>query len=276
MRMCSISGCGKPHVARGCCSAHYWRWSKYGDPLGGGRSRAHGASPCSVEGCTRPKKSHGLCQLHYWRLRTYGDPVGPGCGVVGCFRFAGAEGLCRLHLSRLRAWGNPETRPECAVEGCHRKATQARLCSMHYSRVKRRGTTGGPGAQRGDHPLCAPGHRWCRQCASELPMEEFRSRRSQCRACKAAEARASRYGISSSAYAAMLNRQNGCCAICGRRASDFERRLAVDHDHACCQGNRSCGSCVRGLLCGSCNDALGLVREDPHAIRGMLTYLGAT
>ncbi|TBG78586.1 hypothetical protein ELG76_04010 [Rhizobium leguminosarum] len=32
---CSISGCCEPHVARGYCNAHYRRFVKHGNPLGG-------------------------------------------------------------------------------------------------------------------------------------------------------------------------------------------------------------------------------------------------
>lgn len=35
-RLCSIPDCGKPHLARGWCNAHWLRWSRYGDPLAGG------------------------------------------------------------------------------------------------------------------------------------------------------------------------------------------------------------------------------------------------
>lgn len=35
-RICSIEGCGKPVIARGWCLAHYRRWQRYNDPLGGG------------------------------------------------------------------------------------------------------------------------------------------------------------------------------------------------------------------------------------------------
>lgn len=34
-RKCSVESCAKPHLARGYCSAHWERWRRYGDPLGG-------------------------------------------------------------------------------------------------------------------------------------------------------------------------------------------------------------------------------------------------
>lgn len=35
-RICSIDGCSRPHFGRGWCSAHWKRWVRHGDPLGGG------------------------------------------------------------------------------------------------------------------------------------------------------------------------------------------------------------------------------------------------
>lgn len=41
-RICSIPDCGKPRYLRGWCNAHYLRWRRHGDPLGGrtGRGKA--------------------------------------------------------------------------------------------------------------------------------------------------------------------------------------------------------------------------------------------
>jgi hypothetical protein len=58
------------------------------------------------------------------------------------------------------------------------------------------------------------------------------------------------------------------CDICGTSA-----HLHVDHDHACCDGKYSCGACVRGFLCTSCNNGLGRFRDDPALLRAAAEYL---
>lgn len=58
-----------------------------------------------------------------------------------------------------------------------------------------------------------------------------------------------RYGLTKEAYEAILAEQSGACA--GDGCTDVP--TDVDHDHECCPGPRSCGECVRGLLCSSCN-----------------------
>jgi hypothetical protein len=35
MSICKVQGCAKPAVRRGWCYAHYKRWRRHGDPLGG-------------------------------------------------------------------------------------------------------------------------------------------------------------------------------------------------------------------------------------------------
>lgn len=77
-----------------------------------------------------------------------------------------------------------------------------------------------------------------------------------------------KYKLTKQMYLDMLEQQNGVCAICLNPPN--RNWLAVDHDHACCPGIKSCGKCVRGLLCSSCNSFLGRVKEEP---KKLLEYL---
>jgi len=62
------------------------------------------------------------------------------------------------------------------------------------------------------------------------------------------------YGLSKKEYLTLLEEQNGCCALCGVHHSQLNKRLCVDHNHVT--------GVVRGLLCSSCNFALGLLKVD--------------
>lgn len=71
------------------------------------------------------------------------------------------------------------------------------------------------------------------------------------------------YNITLTEYNKMLESQNYVCAICYGTNETTGKDLFVDHDHSCCSGNRSCGECVRGLLCNICNWAIGSMNDDP-------------
>lgn len=84
----------------------------------------------------------------------------------------------------------------------------------------------------------------------------------------------SMYGISIQDYDALLLTQNLQCAICGSDSPGSGHiYFCVDHDHACCPGKKSCGACVRGLLCGGCNKALGLFNDDIGRVANAIKYL---
>ncbi len=72
----------------------------------------------------------------------------------------------------------------------------------------------------------------------------------------------------------MLAKQNGGCAICG--AAPGKKRLNIDHDHNCCEYGKSCGKCVRGLLCQGCNTGLGHFRDSPNVMYQAINYLQYT
>ena len=79
------------------------------------------------------------------------------------------------------------------------------------------------------------------------------------------------YNITQEQYDQLLESQNGLCAICYKPPG--ARRLAVDHDHDCCPGKKSCGQCIRGLLCGRCNIGLGYFQDNIETLIQALMYL---
>lgn len=79
-----------------------------------------------------------------------------------------------------------------------------------------------------------------------------------------------KYRMSPTAYADLLDEQNGACAICGsadegRNPDGSPRRLGVDHDH-------STGD-IRGLLCVNCNLVLAHAKDRPETLQRAIDYL---
>lgn len=77
-------------------------------------------------------------------------------------------------------------------------------------------------------------------------------------------------------YRQMFNAQNGRCKLCGIKAEDELNDLQVDHNHDCCPNKAwSCGKCIRGLLCGSCNRRMVTVDANPDFYSRALKYRSA-
>ena len=72
-------------------------------------------------------------------------------------------------------------------------------------------------------------------------------------------------------YENVLLSQNSVCAICG--GSDLPKRLAVDHDRSCCPSEKTCGKCIRGLLCSACNISLGGFKDEESLLLSAIEYL---
>ena len=84
----------------------------------------------------------------------------------------------------------------------------------------------------------------------------------------------SKYGMSASEYDALVKAQRSKCAACGRVKLPWEsghgvagahQFLVVDHDHD--TGH------VRGMLCTSCNLALGFADDSIKRLEQLRTYL---
>jgi hypothetical protein len=72
--------------------------------------------------------------------------------------------------------------------------------------------------------------------------------------------RLNRYGLTGDQFEQLLIGQDHVCAMCHQPFGDDT--VCIDHDHACCPSEkRSCGKCVRGLLCVQCNVALGYIER---------------
>ena len=80
-----------------------------------------------------------------------------------------------------------------------------------------------------------------------------------------------RYKITSEQYDIILKKQNGRCAICSSLPG--KNRLSVDHNHSCCKGSKSCGKCIRKLLCIKCNLMLGASRDSISNLKSAIAYL---
>ncbi|MFF8728190.1 endonuclease domain-containing protein [Streptomyces sp. NPDC015171] len=88
----------------------------------------------------------------------------------------------------------------------------------------------------------------------------------ECAECNWAYNVKRRFNVTAEQYARILAFQGGACAVCERDATLNEngKRLAIDHLHSCCpEEGHSCGRCVRGLLCTSCNTMLGKYESLP-------------
>ena len=81
------------------------------------------------------------------------------------------------------------------------------------------------------------------------------------------------YGLTAARYDVMLAAQGGGCAVCGTTVPGGRGAFHVDHDHACCPGRKSCGKCIRGLLCARHNTALGLLDDSVENLMSAAAYL---
>lgn len=81
-----------------------------------------------------------------------------------------------------------------------------------------------------------------------------------------------RYKLTPEQFEELKAAQGGKCAVCGRELEPG-KRTNIDHNHACCPGKRSCGKCIRAILCGSCNRGIGYLQDSPEILLSAVQYL---
>ncbi len=173
--------------------------------------------------------------------------------------------------------------PKCDLAGCHRPSlsrTRNGLCSTH-ARQRGRGAeprlTKSPRTRGARSARDELGRKECPDCHTWKNEEMFYRNRCNsdglshsCTTCHRQYKRNKLYGPK---WQGLIERQSGLCAICN---GDLGGGYAVDHDHRCCPGRTSCGSCVRGALCRSCNLALGGFSESVEILTAAIDYLQAS
>lgn len=164
----------------------------------------------------------------------------------------------------------------CRVDACERRVRKAGLCHGHL----RRGENGTVAPRRSALARDQQGRKHCRTCDQWLAVDNFTKDhrgvdglRSICLNCHASLRRARAFGVGSDWFDRQFKAQGEACAIC-RSPEPRGRGWAIDHDHKCCpESGKSCGQCVRGVLCSPCNLALGMFGDRVEDLHSAIGYL---
>ncbi|MFH8444155.1 endonuclease VII domain-containing protein [Streptomyces sp. NPDC018026] len=166
---------------------------------------------------------------------------------------------CERHLPRAAFASN-----KSVVDGLQ---AYCRECSAEYYRQRQEAK----GKKVREKVSVPQGHKRCPQCREVKPHSEWERNKSAsdgwasyCRACRAQRLRASyfkrKYGLTEAERDQLIADQGGVCCICLAAPAAH-----VDHCH---ETGR-----VRGVLCFSCNAALGQFKDRPDAIRRAAAYV---
>lgn len=285
--MCSIEGCDRKRNRADLCKTHYERKRITGST--GGLlppPRIPKGEACSIEGCGRGVRARGMCQTH-WKWAHAGGPVGgeiqryeekpdectePGCGNAVVV----ARGKCGKHYVKAM----PRASECCTFDGCDKPQRYTGFCMGHYNQTYRLKSTGP--LRRMTDPMIrdAQGLKPCRRCDEWLPEDRYTVNLSRsdglnayCKRCDRDKALLHKFGIGIDRFEELVALQGGGCAICGHPGSE-DRILVVDHDHGCCPSKtRTCGKCVRAILCARCNTGLGQFYDNAATLLAAHMYL---
>lgn len=108
----------------------------------------------------------------------------------------------------------------------------------------------------------------CASCERSVGVE-FRGNRTMCRDCERARSRSRSFriarGISHEDRDALLEAQGFACAACGSSEAGSKKGWHVDH----CHRNQT----IRGVLCATCNIALGQVNDSTTRLQKLIDYI---
>lgn len=269
---CKIEGCG-----RGCwkdvCTpcARKIRTGRLPEQFGVRKN-----PPCSVKGCTAPRNTSksGYCRGHYTKSLEGVDPIKKrdkmphgsqtNCKREECAKPARSRGLCWNHYSQAKYV--PVEKVPCKTEGCevNTRTSGRDYCKRHGDQMDKYGFS------------------W----TGKRPADKYRAWvEKQLEPCLVP--RCNRKGkhrtpsLCTTHYSDRINKSCDLdtylalksidkCQSCGS-----EENLVVDHDHSHHPESerKMCPECIRGVLCASCNSALGFLKEDIRILNSLAKYI---
>lgn len=184
---------------------------------------------------------------------------------------------CRAEAARRKAstWhsGNPlpkKERPKkyvgqsCSVDGCEMIASRkGDLCTAHYQRVRAYGTTDpvrAKCAECGAATRMPPSENRVTLCVDHRSITFWRKHNPEQAKVNRERERARLYGLTVEEMRSLLARDR--CDICGTSEPGGRGDWHVDHDHKTGR--------ARGVLCMSCNHAVGKFEKHSDAIMAYL------
>lgn len=169
------------------------------------------------------------------------------CKEGNCEKKVAARGFCDMHYRRRKKAGTlPPIPTTCSEDGCGNKIMARGLCDNHYTRAKHEGRLASSSP--------------CRIGGCTNPVDGRYM-------CKRHYRQALCYRLTVVQLQVLIDTP---CEIC-----ESDVKLTIDHDHSCCPGAKSCGNCIRGSLCHSCNVAIGLMKDDPRRLAMAYLYVQA-
>lgn len=182
----------------------------------------------------------------------------------------------------------------CKLPNCDRPLSTKSakgLCPGHYQRYRKHGPDfdkspiGSKGTKVSQYGI-PEGFKKCYKCTLVKELDQFAelppstrkahpnlTHNAQCLECSSMSRRSLNARRMFGHRGVILDSQRisgAGCSNCGRN----DIRIAIDHDHSCCpEVGKSCGKCVRDLLCSNCNTILGLCKDSPDILRDLATYV---
>ena len=261
---CSYCGKHKFIAAKGLCRACYLRKKRNGH-----LEKIKIRHSCSVDGCSAVIYGQGYCEMHYYRVKKHGDPH---------------------HNNRPKDWGKREEHHLYQYWTARRRSSAKiqmspewhndfwlfckdvgdRPSKDHYLRLIDESGIYEKGnvqwvekliVKRGSETKKEYARRYAQASRVANPKRHLNNSLKKS------------FGITLIDYEKMTDEQKGVCAICGNKETTINPRhkhgmpqnLSVDHDHKTGK--------IRGLLCKSCNQAIGLFKENIDTMQNAINYL---